>query len=411
MPDCPVPGDRIARLDVLRGIALAGIVLMNIEGMAGPPAASGQGVDPTLSGADRAVDTLVYLLVQGKFYPLFSLLFGMGFAIMLARATQDGRAFAPRYLRRLLALALIGLAHAVLVWPGDILLTYALTAVPLLVFFRDTSARRLWAWAVALMLLPCALVLAAGLGGSSMQATTGLAGKYPPSVDALGAEFAQQVDAQREAYGHGSYAAATAQRVSDLGTLVEALPVLLPFVLGLFVLGAWFVRSGAITRPDDHAGLYVCLRGPVLLAGAVLTLVSWWMMPSMDPARVDVHAMLAYVLHMNGGVLMALGYMAWIIRCAQGAAFAGIFARLAPAGRMALTNYLMQSLLLTTLFYGYGFGLFEQLPRAWQTLLAVGVFVLQVLASAWWMRRFRLGPVEWVWRWITYGARPRLRIG
>src|SRR5690606_29357127 len=119
---------------------------------------------------------------------------------------------------------------------------------------------------------------------------------------------------------------------------------------GLFALGAWFVRSGAIARPDAHPALYARLRGPVLLAGLALTLLSWWMAPTLDFARMDVGSTLAQVLQMLGGVLMALGYLAWIIRALQGSSIAGLLAWLAPAGRMALTNYLLQSLAMTWIF-------------------------------------------------------------
>jgi uncharacterized protein len=135
--------DRIQALDAIRGFALLGILLMNIEGLVGPLMASMSGVDPALTGADRWADTAIYLLVQGKFFPLFSMLFGMGFAIMLMRAQAAGRPFVAVYLRRVLALLVFGLLHALLVWPGDILVTYALMGLLLLLFFRGTPQSRL----------------------------------------------------------------------------------------------------------------------------------------------------------------------------------------------------------------------------------------------------------------------------
>ena len=156
---------RIDAMDVLRGFALLGILLMNIEGMVGPLMASISGVDPLLTGADRWVDTAIYLLVQGKFFPLFSMLFGMGFAIMLARAQAAGRPFVAVYLRRVLALLAIGLAHAFFVWAGDILVTYALMGLVMLTFFRGTPQSRLPKWGIALMLVPTVLTLGFGLLG------------------------------------------------------------------------------------------------------------------------------------------------------------------------------------------------------------------------------------------------------
>ena len=155
IPLAPITsGERIQALDSIRGFALLGILLMNIEGMVGPLMASMSGVDPALTGADRWVDTAIYLLVQGKFFPLFSMLFGMGFAIMLARAQAAGRPFVAVYLRRVLALLAIGLAHAFFVWAGDILVTYALMGLVMLTFFRGTPQSRLPKWGIALMLSP-----------------------------------------------------------------------------------------------------------------------------------------------------------------------------------------------------------------------------------------------------------------
>ena len=171
IPLAPITsGDRIQALDSIRGFALLGILLMNIEGMVGPLMASISGVDPLLTGADRWVDTAIYLLVQGKFFPLFSMLFGMGFAIMLARAQAAGRPFVAVYLRRVLALLAIGLAHALLVWSGDILVTYALMGLVMLLFFRGTPQSRLPKWGVALMLLPVGFTLLMGLIGTAVQA-------------------------------------------------------------------------------------------------------------------------------------------------------------------------------------------------------------------------------------------------
>ncbi|HHW4681479.1 MAG TPA: DUF418 domain-containing protein, partial [Xylella taiwanensis] len=154
--------ERIAIFDILRGCALLGILLMNIECFVGPIDAGITGIDPQLTGADRFADALIYVLVQGKFYTLFSLLFGMGFAVMSKRATDAARAFMPFYLRRSLGLLTIGLIHAVLIWSGDILVLYALMAVPLLMS-RTLPTSALPLTGVLLYLVPVVLVSAYGL--------------------------------------------------------------------------------------------------------------------------------------------------------------------------------------------------------------------------------------------------------
>ncbi|MCR6662016.1 MAG: DUF418 domain-containing protein [Luteimonas sp.] len=402
--------DRIQSMDVLRGFALLGILLMNIEGMVGPLFAALSGVDPALTGADRTADTLIYLFVQGKFFPLFSLLFGMGFAVILMRTADAGRPFSGTYLRRVLALLAIGLAHALLVWSGDILVTYALLGLLMLLFFRRTPVSRLPKWGIALALFPCVLMVAGGLAGSAMQMQPGSAAEFRAAMDEQAAEMAALIEAERVAYGSGTFAEATAQRLQDFWVMLGMLPMFGLFILGLFLIGAWFARSGAIARPQEHAKVFARLRWIVFPIGLALTLASWRLEPTMDFGRMDARAMSAHAMQMLGGGMMMLGYVAWVVRALQGSSFAGLFGWLAPAGRMALTNYLMQSLVMTWIFYGYGLGYFEQLSRAWQPLLVFAFFALQVALSHWWLSRFRFGPAEWLWRWATYGHRPRMRV-
>ncbi|HBD20353.1 MAG TPA: hypothetical protein DC063_09915 [Arenimonas sp.] len=407
----PVTGaDRIQALDVVRGFALLGILLMNIEGMAGPLMASMTGLDPQLTGADRWVDGAIYLLVQGKFYPLFSMLFGMGFAVMLMRAEAAQRPFFGLYLRRVLALLAIGLAHALLVWSGDILVTYALMGFLLLLFFRRTPQSRLPKWGIALMLVPAVLTLSLGLLGSAMQAMPEAArAGFDEAMARQAVQMAAEIDSQRQAYGSGSFAEATVQRLHDFTSMIGFILIYGAFILGLFLVGAWFARSGAIARPGEFERLHWRLRWGALPVGLAMVGVSFWLEPTLDFGRLDLRASTAQVLQMLGGAVMALGYLGWVLRGLQCPAVAGGLNALAPAGRMALTNYLLQSLVMTTLFFGYGLGWFGQLPRAWQPLLVLAFFGLQVALSQWWMARFRFGPAEWLWRAATYAQRPPMR--
>ena len=413
IPLAPVTGtERIQALDAIRGFALLGILLMNIEGMVGPLMASISGVNPALTGADRWMDTAIYLLVQGKFFPLFSMLFGMGFAIMLARAQAAGRPFVAVYLRRVLALLAIGLAHALLVWSGDILVTYALMGLVMLICFRGTPQSRLPKWGIALMLLPAVFTLAFGLLGSAMQSLPGEASvEFNKALAEQGREMAMQIEAQRQAYGSGSFADATAQRIDDFLSMIGFIVIYGAFILGLFLVGAWFARSGAIARPEEHVRLFTRLRWVALPVGLAMVLVSYWLEPTMDMGRLDIRASTAQVLQMLGGAVMALSYLAWVVKALHAPATARLFGLLGPAGRMALTNYLMQSIVATLVFYGYGLGYFEQLPRAWQPVFVFAFFALQVALSHWWMARFRFGPAEWAWRAATYLNLPPMRRG
>ena len=392
------PGERNLLLDALRGTALLGILLMNMEAFNGPVLASGTGVDPQLSGIDRTVDALVYFFVQGKFFTLFSLLFGMGFLVMSGRADAAGRPFAGTYLRRMAVLLCIGLAHALLVWSGDILVSYALLGAPLLLV-RQAPPRWLAIPGVLVFLAGPGLVLMYGL----LVWMLTLSGSG--AEEAMAAQFAQiqQLLARAgEVYAHGSWLEAVGVRAREFFLVLSGLPIMGALVLGMFLLGGALVRSGAMTTPEQFPRLYVFLRWVLLPLGVATMALSYWISPLVPTDRFDIGIALAQSLSMLAGGLMCLGYVGWLVAFFGSRAGAGVAAWLAPAGRMALTNYLMQSVVCTLVFYGYGLGWFGQMPRAWQAVFALALFVAQVLFSHAWLARFRFGPMEWLWRSATY---------
>ena len=387
------PDERIATLDVLRGLALLGILLMNMEAFVGPLDLSTSGIDPHWQGVDRWADAFVYIFVQGKFFTLFSLLFGAGFAVMAQRAEVAGRDFTRFYLRRSLGLLGIGLVHALLLWSGDILVVYALLSF-LLLAFRE--APRAWLPVMGVLAYLAAVGLMLLLGALMLL--------VPDEVTAAQATHAQAaIEAQRQAYGHGTYGQAVLQRLRDFGASLGALLVVGPQVLGMFLIGSWFARSGAIAHPGAHQRLFTWLRRGALPLGLALMLACTWYQPWLAPGRFDLRSAAVYGGSALAGLLMCLGYLAWGVRWSHALRW------LAPAGRMALSNYLGQSLVCTLLFYGYGLGWFEQMGRAWQLLFAVALFAAQVALSRAWLRHFRFGPMEWLWRAITYWRWPPLR--
>ncbi|WAT15802.1 DUF418 domain-containing protein [Xanthomonas fragariae] len=387
--------ERIFVLDVLRGFALLGILLMNIEAFVGPLDLASTGVEPHWHGADRIADALVYVLVQGKFHTLFSLLFGMGFAVMAQRAEQAGCAFFGMYLRRTAGLLAIGLAHALLLWSGDILVAYALLALLLLTARTVPTVTLPWFAALVYLCAP-GLILLYGAAQTVTQSDPASAVEWKAAMADAVQQAVANVQAQRAAFGSGTYLQATLQRWHDLQEAMTGLGINGPAMLGMFLLGSWFVRSGAIATPERFPRLFATLRYGVLPLGLGAMLVSYALEPWIDPARLDVRLAGAFALSLIAGPLMSLGYAAWVVRLAP------YLAWLAPAGRMALSNYLLQSLLCTWIFYGYGLGYFEQLSRVWQLPFALALFALQAVLSQLWLRWFRFGPIEWLWRSVTY---------
>ncbi|OBU65046.1 hypothetical protein A9K58_15545 [Stenotrophomonas maltophilia] len=388
-------GERIAVLDVLRGAALLGILLMNIEAFSGPLELAFTGIDARWQGIDYWADAFVYVFVQGKFFTLFSLLFGAGFAVMAQRAEVAGRDFTPFYLRRSAGLLLIGLCHALLVWSGDILVMYALASLPLL---ACREAPRGW--------LPWMGVVVY-LGGVAMMLLVGAMVSMASAEDVqrMLSDAQQSVDQQRLAYGHGSWMQATAQRLHEFAVSMGAMLITGPEVLGMFLIGSGFTRSGALASPERFPRLYAVLRWGALPLGLLLTAMAVIRKPYLAPGMYDLQVTAVMALFSLGGLLMCLGYLGWIVHWRTRLGW------LAPAGRIALTHYLGQSLLCTWLFYHYGLGWFEAMPRSVQLLFALLVFAVQVGLSHAWLRRFRFGPMEWLWRAMTYRQWPPMRRG
>ena len=396
------PAGRLGHLDALRGFALLGIALMNVEFFTAPLADIGQGVGPGQGTLDRAADWLVYVLVQGKFWGLFSLLFGMGFVLMLDRARAAGTRFVPTYLRRATGLLAIGLAHALLVWAGDILVSYALGALVLLVLFRNVAADTMQAWGIALWGLPMGSFVLSGV-------TMMKAGPEQAASLELVPAFMEQLRAQElAAYSAGSWTEATATRAEFLYRMLPNELALLVLLVGVFLIGGWLVRTGMVLDPSAHRPRLLRLAVTGYAAGGLLTGGSLWLTASPVLEGPDAaEAFLASILHLAGGLPLALAYAAtFLLLATRPGSRLGV---LAPAGRMALTHYLLQSLVGTWLFYGHGFGLWGEVGRAGQVVGVLVFFALQVAASHWWLARFRQGPVEWAWRAFTYGRLVPLR--
>lgn len=403
-------GERLLVLDALRGFALLGIALMNVEFFTRPMQGAMLGMDPALQGFDYAAGWAVMAFVQGKFWTLFSLLFGMGFAVMLERADalRADPGFNGLYLRRLLVLLAIGTAHALLLWPGDILVPYALAGFFLLLLARSMECGMLWKLGLGLYFVPVGLmwlmVLAVSAAQLNPEAGAGMAKEMARAAEELHEAYA----AAETVYRDGTWLEVTRQRWKDTLMQYGWMPMFLPAVLGMFLLGAWLLRSGKMRDVAAHRAFF---RRLLLAGGPVGALLAVAAMPHLAGADMTVATPSlgwGVMLMTTASLLLCLAYASAVVLAVSGP-FPGLGRWLAPVGRMALTHYLLQSTIFSTLFYGYGFGLWGRVPRAWQVVLVFAVFALQVLLSRAWMARFRYGPMEWLWRALTYGRAPALR--
>ena len=408
-PEPVTAAEREPILDLLRGFALLGILLVNIELMRGPALYDALvGVLPApVSRADEVTQFLTGWLAAGKFVSSFALLFGVGAALLAGRAAARGSS--PRRLlaRRYTLLAVFGLVHMVLLFPGDVLFLYALTGFALLLFL-DLGPRGALAWA--------GLILA-GLTAVSTLATwaaTQLPALNSPVDDpftvAMEGFFAGRGEAAVAAYTEGGVLAVLGARSFEAAVVQGGALLTLPWVLALFLIGFAATRAGVATAPGEHrvllrrlavVGLGVGLPVNLVLGrvgtlgaamGTVGELEDAWVMVAVVPAQ------------LLGAPLLAVGYLATLTLL--GLRF-GVWRPLAAVGRMALTAYLTQSLTATVVFVGLG--TYGSWSATEALAVVVGTWVLLLVACPLWLRWFRFGPVEWVWRRWTYRSPQPMR--
>ncbi|MFJ5733383.1 DUF418 domain-containing protein [Streptomyces paradoxus] len=381
---------RVAAVDVLRGFALFGILMVNVTYLAS--AYHGTGVeDPDFDHLpDDAVRAVVAVFFEAKFFLLFSFLFGYSFTLQLASATRLRARFTPRFLRRLAGLFALGVVHAVMLFPGDILTTYAVLGLILLALRRvrpPTAVRT----AVALLVLTSATYTLLAL---ALWPVGGRADEV-----AAAAHAATATDALR-----GDAASVIAAHLAQLPDIVFLLVFFqAPSALAAFLLGLAAGKRQALTGLTSRGrllprlqswGFTVGVAGGVVYAHASLT----------HPGT--AYQVLALGIDVVTAPLLATAYAITVLRLAGGRRAGTVAAVLAPAGRMALTNYLTQSLVCALLFTGYGAGLVGRVPPAGVTAIALSLFACQVMASRWWLGRHPYGPVEWGLRAWTTLSRP-----
>jgi uncharacterized protein len=384
---------RLLHLDALRGFALLGILLVNITafasayfGIAAP--------DPAFARPlDRAVRWLVALLFETKFYLLFSFLFGYSVTLQMAAAEQSGKAFVPRMLRRLLGLWLIGAAHAVWLFHGDILSTYAVLGLVLLGLRHQADAQAIQR-ACVLTLMPAAVMAVLGVLQVRAGATVEIA------------DAAARASAAQMAW-LGTPATVVAQRLRELGqTWWIVVLIQGPCALAMFMLGFVAGKRRMFARLDRYRGLWRSLVGwglAVGLPGALFyaTATVYRIGSGWDIVGLAVSLLTAPFL--------SAAYIGLAMMLFDGAGGMRIAGLLAPAGRMALSNYLMQSLVCALIFTAYGLGWMGRVSPAGCVLIASIIFAGQLAASRLWLRRFSYGPVEWALRALTVGAWPAMR--
>jgi uncharacterized protein len=394
--------ERIAAMDVLRGIAVLGIFLINMPLFVAPAAAFFDRESNALwtATADRLATLFIYIFAQGKFYTLFSFLFGLGFGVQMLRAAErHSPNFLSIYRRRLFVLLTIGILHFTLVWWGDVLHVYAILGF-LLIQFREKPDKTLVTCAGCLILIPFVVAI----GGTSIQRLTD-----KQTLVEKEKKRAEQKKAKKEGItkdintkSAGSLVDILKLRVSrdarqigtELGWSTE--------LFSSFLLGLWASRARILVEPQRYRPLLTKLAFIALPAGLVVAtadLVYGYLHPNEPPPLWRTH--LSFAREFLARPAIAFGYAAVLL-------LIGIRSWMSPfaaIGRMALTNYLLQSIVFTTVANSYGLGLYGRIQPVQGLALCFAFYALQLPFSVWWLSTHDYGPAEWLWRSLTYGVR------
>jgi uncharacterized protein len=415
----PVTGsERFHSIDTLRGIAVLGILVMNIYGFAMPLAAYS---NPLAYGGTEWFNIgtwyFTHLIFDQKFMTIFSILFGAGLIMMSTRAESRGSKYTGIWYRRNFWLLIIGALHGYLIWFGDILFSYALMGM--LIFpFRNRRPRTLII--VACFMLPVALLISysGGIYVDKLQVSVAEIEQVQDSGQELSEEQTttleeweammvfmappeEQVARDIKAY-RGNYPGIVAHRAPMvIGMQTQAIVAFLLWrVGGLMLIGMALMKLGVLSAERS-----ISFYRKLMLAGYGIGLpIMFFSIYFLTAHQWDHIFMFRIGMAPNyiGSVFVALGHIAAVMLIVKTGALKRLMQRFAAVGRMAFTNYLLHSIILTTVFYGYGFGLYGQVSRFWQMAFVVVVIGLQMIVSPLWLKHYRFGPAEWFWRSLTY---------
>lgn len=376
---------RIDTLDILRGVSLLGILLVNMFAFSTPLPYIDLKTFFTTS-IDKEYQKALDILVQGSFYPLFSMLFGYGLAMQYAKATRLGDSFYKFGIKRLVVLFGIGMLHAFFIWWGDILMTYAFCGLVLLTLIRLKPG----------FLLAIGLIFYMGING-----VLALLIGFASIADSSSNDSSQYIDIESmksalKAYGAGSWTDAFMQRLTDLSVQFSpfmwlmALFTILPYML----LGAAASKWQLVEKAKSNYVLWGVLAVVMVPLGIYLKSL---------PFTLNRNYFLDYIQTYFGGPILALGYASVIVLVCCIPCATIILSPIAKAGRMSMTVYITQSIICTLIFYHFGLGLYGKIGVDTATWMAIGIYAIQLVLATIWFTFFKQGPIEAVWKRITYG--------
>ncbi|MBA9025229.1 DUF418 domain-containing protein [Peribacillus huizhouensis] len=380
---------RIQSIDSLRGLAILGILLVNMPDFHSPFLHVNP-IEWWNNDPDRTIYIMVDLFAQASFYPMFAFLFGFGAVILAERVQSRNTSFPVVFSRRLFFLLIIGCIHAFLIWHGDILINYALIGFLFLLFYKMSGKTLLWVgsllFAIPALLL-CLLMMVVYV--------------TMPEEAAIITDL-DMVQASIKAYQTGTFTEIFQQRfvewymVNNLGSSI----ILIISIFPLFLIGAGFAKLKWLERTREHQRKLTIITVVCLVCGGLL---------KASPYIADYNYFTVSLQDMIGGPVISIFYITALVLLMQNKSLAKILTPLANVGRLSMSNYLLQSIIGTLLFYSYGFGLYGKISFTTGVVLVVVIYFLQLILSTIWLKHYYMGPVEYVWRFATYGTRPMMK--
>lgn len=402
-------------LDALRGFAVMGILAMNIIDFSMPDTAyMSPAVHGGSSGSDLVSWYASFVLIDGKMRALFALLFGASLLLVVDRAEANGENTARVHFSRMVWLAIFGLIHFYLIWFGDILFVYA--AIGCIAYlFRHWEPRRLIKWAVALFLVGAIFWTIAWAGPFALKhSVENDPNPHPVQVQELKeildqSEYTARYAPKQIAIHLGSYTDIVKHRWTEMRFTPFARALMsITEILPIMMLGMALLRNGFLLGAWDRRRYLSIACWTLPIGGALTLLIAWVMDHNAFHVLYVLPSQLAWSIVPR--LMMAIGYAALLILLIKSLSGTAILARVAAAGRAAFSNYLGTSLVMTTIFYGYGFGLFGSISRTETWIFVLGAVTAMLLWSKPWLDHFRYGPLEWLWRSLARGCMQPMRI-
>jgi uncharacterized protein len=393
--------ERIEILDVIRGFALLGILMANMAWFSSPALYFEiLGENMWTEIWDTTTSSFINFLIQGKFYSIFSFLFGLGFAIFFERAKE--RTAKPKLLfyRRLFILLLIGLAHVFFIWYGDVLITYALLGFLLPLFF-NRKPETLIKWAVSLFSV-FIIFLVLGMGLMEL-AKTMAEETFTDALQPFFVDLKNRIESSFRVYGQGAFSEIMAQRSSDYLFAINQIFAGIFVILPLFLFGLYTGKKRIFQNMGTNRTFIRKTWKWSLVIGFTMSVVKYIFKYMMGTDYFSFNTAIYTGAGIFGDTGLCLFFITSIILLYQNRKWIPKLKFLANMGRMPLSNYLFQSIVCTSIFYSYGLGLYGKIGPALGLVLTVVIFTVQIFISKYWFKYYRFGPVEWIWRCLTYG--------